>query len=112
VKQRAVEVAQHRQQLHPEDAPIRVLVESTIRSLKRAFPGSKLPVRGLIRTRMILYPAALMVNVRRLHRHFTSKVEEVAQAVVFSLSSFKTAFCHCLRRIHDHFSPPLLATRR
>lgn len=112
VTHRTVEVAQHRQQLHPEDAPIRVLVESTIRSLKRAFPGSKLPVRGLIRTRMVLYPAAMMVNVRRLHRYLAPKVEEAAQAVAFSLSLRKIAFWRRLRRIHRHFSPLLFITTR
>ena len=83
VKRSRIESAQRRQQLCPQDGSIRAVVESTVRSLKRAFPGSKLPVRGLIRTRMVLYPAALMVNVRRLHRHFEAKKEAVREIATF-----------------------------
>jgi len=100
VQQRAIQVARQRQQLCPEDTPIRAVVESTVRSLKRAFPGSKLPVRGLIRARMMLYPAALMVNLRRLHRYFTKKDQKATQEEAFSLSLFKTALYRRLRHIH------------
>jgi hypothetical protein len=91
VLRRRIESAQRRQRLCPQDGPIRALVESTVRSLKRAFPGSKLPVRGLIRARMVLYPAALMVNLRRLHRHFEEKAEEVTEEGVTFLSLVKRA---------------------
>jgi hypothetical protein len=104
VKQRTIEVARRRQQLHLEDTPIRVVAESTVRSLKRGFPGSKLPVRGLIRARMVLYPAALMVNLRRLHGYLTKKARDVAQEEVFSLSSLETALSCRLRSIHRRFS--------
>jgi len=109
VKCRTVEVAQRRQQLHPEDTPVRVVVESTVRSLKQAFPGSKLPVRGLIRARMMLYPAALMVNLRRLHHYLTTKVEEASQEIAFSLSVLRCALCRCSKRVHGCFSVFLLA---
>jgi hypothetical protein len=109
VNQRTIEVARRRQQLYPEDIPIRALAESTVRSLKRAFPDSKLPVRGLIRSRMVLYPAALMVNVRRLHRYFTEKAEKAAREGAFSLSAFKIAISRCLGRIHRRFSAFLSA---
>jgi len=104
VKRRTIKVAQRRQQLHPEDTPIRVVVESTVRSLKRPFPNSKLPVRGLIRARMMLYPAALMVNLRRLHRYFTKNAQKATQEGAFSLSSLKTVLCRSLRDIHHRFS--------
>jgi hypothetical protein len=91
VLRRRIESAQRRQRLCPQDGSIRTLVESTVRSLKRAFPGSKLPVRGLIRTRMVLYPAALMVNLRRLHRHFEEKAEEVTEEGGTFLSLVKRA---------------------
>lgn len=112
VTQRTVEIALRRQQMTPEDASIRAVVESTIRSLKRAFPGSKLPIRGLIRARMVLYPAAMMVNVRRLHRHLTAEAEKATQEVAFSLSSLKSAFSRCLKSIHRRLSPftPQLGT--
>jgi hypothetical protein len=109
VKQRAIEVARQRQQLHPEDIPIRVVAESTVRSLKRGFPGSKLPVRGLIRARMALYPAALMVNLRRLHGHLTTKAREVAKKGASSLFSLETTLSCCLRSIHRRFSEFLSA---
>lgn len=114
LKRRTIEAARRRQQLHPEDTPIRVVVESTLRSLKRAFPGSKLPVRGLIRARMMLYPAALMVNLRRLHRYFTRKAREVAQKGAFSLSSLKSALCRRFRHIHRRFPEflPLIKHRQ
>ena len=104
VTRRRVEIALRRQQMSPEDASIRAVVESTIRSLKRAFPGSKLPVRGLIRARMVLYPAAMMVNVRRLHRHLAQEAEKAAQEAAFSLSLLKTALRRCLKSIHRRFS--------
>jgi hypothetical protein len=99
VKQRMVDVARMRKMLHPEDTPLRVLVESTIRSLKRGFPASKLAVRGLIRTRMTLYPAALMVNLRRLHGYWSEKARQSAQKAVhpLSLRSFSL-----LRRLSGH----------
>jgi hypothetical protein len=109
VGRRKIEVARQRQQLHPEDTPIRVLAESTVRSLKRGFPGSKLPVRGLIRARMVLYPAALMVNLRRLHGYFTREAQELAQKAASSLSSVEAALSCCLRSIHRRLSEFLSA---
>ncbi len=89
LKQRVIEVAGKRKQLHPEDTPVRVVVESTIRSVKRAFPGSKLPVRGLIRSRMMLYSSAVMVNLRRLHKYLNEGDRKNAKNREFSLSFFK-----------------------
>jgi hypothetical protein len=105
---RRIEVAQRRQRLCRQDASIRAVVESTVRSLKRAFPNSTLPVRGLIRARMVLYPAAMMVNLRRLHRHMAKEAKKAAQEAASSLSLVKTALCRCLKRIHHHF-PPLVS---
>ena len=105
VTRREVEIALRRQQMGPEDASIRAVVESTIRSLKRAFPASKLPVRGLIRARMVLYPAAMMVNLRRLHRHLTEKAEKAAQEATSSLSLAKIALFRCLKDIHRRLLP-------
>lgn len=106
---REIQVARRRQRLHPEDGPIRTVVESTIRSLKRAFPGSKLPVRGLIRARMMLYSAALIVNLRRLHRYSTTNVEKITQEAVSFLSSLKSALCRGLNPLHHCFSALPLA---
>jgi hypothetical protein len=108
VNQRAIEVARRRQQLHPEDTPIRAVIEATVRSLKWPFPNSKLPVRGLVRARMVIYAAALMVNLRRLHRYSTRKAEKTAQKATFSLSSLKTLLGTGLKRVHRCFSMILL----
>jgi hypothetical protein len=105
VRRRNIEVALRRQQMCPEDASIRAVVESTVRSLKRAFPGSKLPVRGLIRVRMVVYPAAMMVNVRRLHRHLTKEAEKAAEEAAFSLSLLTTALSRRFKSVHRRFSP-------
>lgn len=99
---RTVEVARRRQQLHPEDTPLRVLAESTVRSLKRAFPGSKLPVRGLIRARMMLYMAAVMVNLRRLHQHLSEKADETDQNMAIILSLLKKYLGHGLNSLFRH----------
>ncbi len=103
LKLRVVEVARKRKQLHPEDIPVRAVVESTIRSVKRAFPGSKLPVRGLIRSRMMLYLAAVMVNARRLHKYLSENAEEATQNGTFSLSFFKIDLRRGLKHIFRHF---------
>jgi hypothetical protein len=104
MKRSKIESIRRRQQLCPEDASIRTVVESTVRSLKQAFPSSKLPVRGLIRVRMILYPAALMVNLRRLHRHLEEKTEEVTEEIATFLSLFKRASFRGLASVFRHFS--------
>lgn len=69
VDRRTIEVARQRQRLCVEDRSIRAPVEATMRSIKHGWSGSKLPVRGLVRAAMLLYGAALMVNLRRLHRY-------------------------------------------
>lgn len=80
VKRSSIDAARRRQSLHPEDLPIRAVVEATVREIKLGFPGSKLPVRGLIRARMVLYGAALMTNMRRLHRYARAQAEETAES--------------------------------
>jgi len=103
LNQRVVELAGKRKQLHPEDTPLRVVVESTIRSVNRAFPGSKLPVRGLIRSRMMLYSAALMVNLRRLHEYLNKEDRKNAKIKEFSLSFFKIDLIRCWKHVFSHF---------
>lgn len=76
VRKRSTEVALRRQELCPKDAPIRAVIEATIRSLKRPFRAGKLPVRGLTRAKMVVYGSALMVNLRRLHRHVTAQRQQ------------------------------------
>lgn len=103
LKQRVVEVAGKRKQLHPEDTPVRVVIESTIRSVKRAFPGSKLPVRGLIRSRMMLYSSAVMVNLRRLHEFLNEGDRKDAKIKEYSLSFFEINLFPDLKHIFRHY---------
>lgn len=76
VSERSVEVARMRQGLREKDRSVRAPVEATMRSVKRGLKGDKLPTRGLGRASMVLHGAALMVNLRRLHRHREKKREE------------------------------------
>lgn len=68
ITKRAAHVARQRKRLCTEDKGVRAAGEATMRSIKHPFGGRKLPVRGEIRCAMLLYPGALMVNLRRLHR--------------------------------------------
>ena len=69
VERRAIEVALLRRRICAEDRSVRAPVEATMRSIKRGLAGSTLPVRGLVRASMMLQAAALMVNLRRIHRY-------------------------------------------
>jgi hypothetical protein len=76
VSERSVEVARMRQDLREKDRSVRAPVEATMRSVKRGPKGDKLPTRGLGRASMVLHGAALMVNLRRLHRYREEKRAE------------------------------------
>jgi hypothetical protein len=76
LSERSVEVARMRQGIREKDRSVRAPVEATMRSLKRGLEGDKLPTRGLRRAKMVIYGAALMVNVRRLCRHGKGKRAE------------------------------------
>jgi hypothetical protein len=55
-----------------ESRNLRAAIEATICSLKRAFPASKLPVRGLFRVTCMMIGSALMSNIRRIKRYLES----------------------------------------
>lgn len=93
VTRRSIEVALQRRRLCPEDRSIRAPVEATMRELKRGFAGSTLPVRGLLRASMMLYGAAMMVNLRRLHRYGADRVARVVfMGLVLVLRRLQSAF--------------------
>jgi len=52
-----------------EGRNLRAAIEATICSVKRAFPASKLPVRGLFRVTCLMIGSALMSNIRRIKRY-------------------------------------------
>ena len=72
----SVDVARRRQRCAKERAGpkhLRPAVEATVRSVKHPFPGGKLPVRGCIRSSMLLVGSCAFTNVRRIHRHLVRK---------------------------------------
>ena len=54
----------------------RAAVESTVGALKRPFSDDQLPVRGRFRLSQLIIGSAVMVNLRRIHRHLIEKVEK------------------------------------
>jgi len=53
---------------------LRAAIEATVRAVKHPFPRGKLPVRGRFRIFGMLIGAALMNNVRQIHRHRTRQI--------------------------------------
>jgi len=68
---------------------LRAAVEATMRSIKHAFPGGKLPVRGLFRMTSMMIASALMCNVRSILRFLQAqrKLEKSSRAGQPSASS-------------------------
>lgn len=89
VKTRAIRVAVLRQRITSENNGIRAGVEATIRSVKHVFAGGKLPVRGLIRSQMVVLGSALLVNVHRLAQYYFGQASQLdengSEIVVLSL---------------------------
>ena len=65
---------------------LRAAVEATVRSLKHAFPASKLPVRGKFRMTCMMLSSAILVNVRRIWKYQANTADKTAQstAPIFS----------------------------
>lgn len=70
VTTRAIQVALLRQRITATNNGVRAAVEATIRSVKHPFAAGKLPVRGLVRSQMVVCGSALLVNVHRLCHFF------------------------------------------
>lgn len=71
-----LEIAHRRQRIEQDGDTIRrirLVVESTIAAIKGPFRCGKLPVRGKFRVACLLIGSAMMVNLRRIHRHLTAK---------------------------------------
>jgi len=76
LQRRNVQVAQKRQALQHRSAAegnLRAAVEATVRSVKHPFRHGKLLVRGQFRVACQMIGSAMMVNVRRIHKHITRK---------------------------------------
>ena len=106
VTRRAVAVAVQRQRLRPEDASIRTVVEASVREVKHPFSGGKLPVRGLTRARMVIYGSALMVNVRRLYKHFADHFSQShSETPVLDASMPFSRLYAWFTNLQRHFAP-------
>lgn len=57
----------------------RAVIEATVRALKHPFRQGKVPVRGKSRVSMVLVGAAIMNNVRHIHRYLTRHRGEKAK---------------------------------
>lgn len=75
----------------------RTAVEATMRSVKHAFPASKLPVRGRFRIACMMSLAAAMINIRRIHAYLSeikqktaSENVEVATPMLTLSSTFRS----------------------
>ena len=79
VDQAARDLAQRRRNAraaHAELGNPRAAVESTVAALKRPFSNDQLPVRGRCRMAQMIVGSALMVNLRRIHRYVSEKIEK------------------------------------
>jgi hypothetical protein len=96
------EIARRRQRIAQDRQAgrnLRVVIESTIASLKCPFNFGQLPVRGLFRVSSVMIGAAAMANVRRIHRYMASKrtdeSETISEAAIQEGSY--GALCGCIR---------------
>jgi hypothetical protein len=89
VTTRSIQVALLRQRITTTNNGIRAGVEATVRSVKHPFAGGKLPVRGLIRSQMVVLGSALVVNVHRLTHYYLEQASlednQVFPAFILSL---------------------------
>jgi len=59
---------------------LRAAVEATVGAIKRPFGNDKVPVRGSKRLNQMLIGSAIMVNIRRIHRHMVGLRKEAQGA--------------------------------
>lgn len=89
---RSIQVALLRQRVTDANNGIRAAVEATVRSVKHPFAGGKLPVRGLIRSQMVVLGSALLVNVHRLTHYYLEQASladnQVSIAFILSIILF------------------------
>lgn len=90
VTTRSIQVALLRQRITPTNNGIRAGTEATVRSVKHPFAGGKLPVRGLIRSQMVILGSALLVNVHRLTYYYLEQASQLGETLsgAFVLSLF------------------------
>lgn len=99
---RAIQVAVLRQRITNENNGIRAGVEATIRSVKHVFAGGKLPVRGLIRSQMVVLGSAMLVNVHRLAHYYFGQASQLDEngSEISVLSLFLLLIAHLTVVLH------------
>lgn len=92
---------------HQEGHNYRSAVESTVGAIKRPFTDDQLPVRGKMRMGMLLIGAAIMVNIRRIHRYRVAQRKAQARETRNNPgTSFLSALFDRLQRLQDAFRRP------
>lgn len=102
VTTRSIQVAILRQRITKKNNGIRAGVEATVRSVKHPFRAGKLPVRGLIRSQMVVLGSALLVNVHRLTRYYFEQMSQLDENVsaAFILSLYLLLIAHLTAVFH------------
>ena len=75
VNHRSIIVAIMRQNMREIDRKVRAIVEASMRSIKLGLEGSKLPIRGLIRSSMFMNASAMIVNMHRIHKYRRTQLQ-------------------------------------
>lgn len=102
VTTRSIQVALLRQRITTANNGVRAGVEATVRSVKHPFAAGKLPVRGLIRSQMVVCGSALLVNVHRLCRYYWEQASPIGSclSVAFILPLFGSLIAHLMTISH------------
>jgi len=79
----------------------RAAVEATVRSVKRSFPKSKLPVRGQFRVTCMMLAAAAMTNIRRIAGYLSS-INNQPSVQNDSPNSAEDSFMFTFLSVFDH----------
>jgi hypothetical protein len=69
---------------------------NSVRSVEHVFGAGKLPVRGLIRSQVVVLGSALLVNVHRLARYYFGQASQLDEngAEIFIFSLFLLLIAH------------------
>ena len=88
----------------------RAAIEATIGALKRPFGNDKVPVRGKFRVGMLIIGSAMMVNLRRIHRHQEKMRRQAAKQAEANGSD--SALSALFRRVRGVFRLPAYSIYR
>ncbi len=113
LSQHQVNVALRRQQCRQDKLSgknPRAAIEATIGALKRPFGNDQVPVRGKFRVSMMMIGSAMMVNLRRIHRHQEKTRRQAAKKA--EPNGSKGALSAFFRRVRDVLRKPAYSIYR